>query len=200
MRRRVTRSVCYEAVVDLLDALDVATSEFRARLATIDAAQWGAPTPCDDWDVRYLVAHVVGGHQFASLVLDGSSAGDAFGAVMASPVLGPDPLLDHDDMVARQRLGFRRPGSLSSMVDHPAGPISGADFLAMRVYDVTVHAWDLARATGGDEQLDGELADAALAAAAALEDGLGFGIVPVGATSADDPALARLLDLSGRQL
>ena len=70
--------------MDLLDALDVATAEFRSRLATVDAAQWGAPTPCDEWDVRFLVAHVVGGHQFAALVLDGSTASDAFGVVMSS--------------------------------------------------------------------------------------------------------------------
>jgi len=186
-------------VVDLLDALDVATAEFRWRLATVDAAQWDAPTPCDEWDVRYLVAHVVGGHQFAALVLDGSTAGDAFGVVMSTTVLGPDPLADHDEMAARQRVGFRRPGSLSAMVDHPAGPISGADFLSMRVFDVTVHAWDLARATGGDEQLDGELAETVLTALAALEQGLGFGIVAVGTATADDPPLARLLDLSGRR-
>jgi uncharacterized protein (TIGR03086 family) len=185
--------------VILLDALDVAVSEFRSRLAAIADDQWAAPTPCEEWDVRFLVAHVVGGHRFSSLVLDGSSADDAIAAVMSSSVLGVDPLRDHDEMASAQRLGFRRPGTLSSTVDHPAGPISAADFLTMRVFDVTVHAWDLARATGGDEQLDPELAAAALVAIAGLEHGLGFAIVPIGATSDGDPPLARLLDLSGRR-
>jgi uncharacterized protein (TIGR03086 family) len=185
--------------VDLLDALDAAVGEFRSRLASIGAEQWVAPTPCAEWDVHFLVAHVVGGHRFASLVLAGTSADEAFAAVTASTVLGPDPLLDHDEMAARQRQGFRRPGALASAVDHPAGPISAVAFLAMRVFDVTVHAWDLARATGGSEVLDAELAEAALASIAGLEDGPGFGIVPRRAVGDDAPALARLLDLSGRR-
>ena len=152
-----------------------AVVEFRARLTLVGPEQWAAPTPCEAWDVHLLVAHVVGGHRFTSLVLAGSAADEAFAAVTASAVLGPDPLLDHDEMAARQRLGFRRPGALSSTVDHPAGRISGAAFLAIRVFDVTVHTRDLARATGGDERLDAALADVALAGMAGLPGGVASG-------------------------
>jgi hypothetical protein len=69
----------------------------------------------------------------------------------------------------------------------------------MRVFDVTVHAWDLARAAGGDERLDPELAQAVLDVVRALPDGPGFGIVPVGAAVDADPPQVRLLDLSGRR-
>ncbi len=121
-------------------------------------------------------------------------------AVMGgAPVLGDDPLADHDAMAALQRAGFRRAGALVSTVEHPAGTISGGEFLAMRVFDVTVHAWDLARATGGDEGLPTELAGAALAAFTGLTEGPGFGIVAVGAVPDDAPALAQLLDRSGRR-
>jgi hypothetical protein len=47
---------------------------------------------------------------------------------------------------------------LADVCDHPDGTTTtGAQFLALRVIDVSVHAWDLARAIGGDEQLDVEL-------------------------------------------
>ena len=185
--------------MELLDALDVAVAEFRARLATVGAQDWTLPTPCDEWDVRFLAAHVVGGHLFASQVLDGQSADDAIAALMSAPVLGDDPLRRHDELAAAERRGFRRPGRLDEVVDHPAGTITGAEFLAMRVFDVTVHTWDLARATGGNEQLDSALAARTLEAIIALERGPGFGIAATGACTDDDPALVRLLDLSGRR-
>ena len=47
------------------------------------ADEWVKPTPCDEWDVRYLVAHVVGGNRFASSVLSGASAQAAMGSVMS---------------------------------------------------------------------------------------------------------------------
>ena len=59
--------------MDLLDGLDLAVAEFRRRLVEVDAESWTRPTPCDGWDVRYLVAHVVGGNRFAQLVLDGAT-------------------------------------------------------------------------------------------------------------------------------
>jgi uncharacterized protein (TIGR03086 family) len=145
------------------------------------------------------VAHVVGGHQFASLVLSGASAEEAMSELLSTSMLGDDPLRRHDERADAQRQGFRRPGALQAAVDHPTGAISGAEFLAMRVFDVTVHAWDLARATGGDEELDAELAASALDAITSLERGPWFGIVATGACRDDDTALVRLLDLSGRR-
>ena len=191
--------VCYEAGVDLLDALDVAVGEFRGRLVGVADDTWAMPTPCDGWDVRYLVAHVVGGHRFTVLVLDGATAREALGVVLGGQVLGARPVDDHDEWAAAQRRALRRPGALESIVDHPAGPITGGELLAMRVFDVTVHAWDLARAADGDERLDPELAAAVLDVVLALPNGPGFGIVPVGAAVDTDPPQVRLLDLSGRR-
>jgi hypothetical protein len=61
-----------------------------------------------------------------------------------------------------------------------------------------VHAWDLAKATSGDERIDDRLAAFALRAITALDGGPGFGIIATGTTTDTDPPLARLLDISGR--
>jgi len=45
---------------DLLPALDAATDQFRRHLSLVGDDAWTAATPCTDWDVQYLVAHVVG--------------------------------------------------------------------------------------------------------------------------------------------
>lgn len=185
--------------MDLLDLLDDAIAAFRVRLVRVGDGDWARATPCAAWDVRFLVAHVVGGHLFASNVLAGVPADDAIATLMSTSVLGDDPIGRHDEFAAAQRQGSRRAGALEVTIYHPAGPMTGATFLAMRVFDVTVYAWDLARATAGDERIDEQLAAHALAAISAVPGGAGFGIIPTGATNRDDPALARLLDLSGRR-
>ena len=60
--------------MELLAALDAATEEFRRRLVLVGKSDWERSTPCPDWDVSYLVAHVVGGNRFAVSVLGGASA------------------------------------------------------------------------------------------------------------------------------
>ena len=76
--------------VDILGALDAATDEFGRRLRLVDEGSWAMPTPCSDWDVHYLVAHVIGGNRFAVHVLGGMGAMAAIEQVMSSPQLGDD--------------------------------------------------------------------------------------------------------------
>ena len=181
-----------------LRALDSAVAEFRVRLAAVADGDWAAPTPCTDWDIRYLVAHVVGGNRFASLVLGGATAGEAMDVVTGTPQLGANPLVDFDTSAATQRDWFGRRGSLERIVSHPLGEISGGRFLRMRVFDVAVHAWDLAMALGLDATLDDELAQTVLSIVEQEEPGMGFGIAPCGEVDPDASAMERLLYLSGR--
>ena len=181
-----------------LDALDRAVDEFRAHLAAVRTEQWTNPTPCTNWDVRYLVAHVVGGNRFASMVLDRRPAQDALTVVMGTQQLGADPLVDFDESTTRQRAGFRRVGALEALVSHPLGDLSGERFLTMRVFDVAVHAWDLATALGRESTIDDALAEHVLRTVLREVPGMGFGIEPCGEVRPDAPPLERLLDLSGR--
>ena len=184
--------------MNLLDALDRASGEFRDRLALVGAADWARTTPCDEWDVRFLVAHVVGGNRFATDVLSGTTARLALESVMSRPQLGIDPLIDYDASTVQQRASFRRHGALDSICDHLAGAITGEQFLVMRVFDISVHAWDLADALAQDDHLDEALCSTVLSELAGLADDSGFGIVPIGrATERDDPQ-TRLLDVAGR--
>ena len=138
----------------LLSALDAATDHFRRHLSHIGDNEWSRATPCTDWDVHYLVAHVVGGNRFSSLVLAGRSAEDAMEVVLRSPQLGADPIGAFVDTAAEQRELFRQPGALDRVVAHPLGALSGGRFLSMRVFDIALHSWDLAVAVGRDGELD----------------------------------------------
>lgn len=183
--------------MDAVSALEAAVDEFGRRLAAVAPDQWSSPTPCDEWDVQYLVAHVVGGNRFACAVLAGSSFGDAIAEVMSSPQLGTDPVAAWSSTAAAQAAAFHQPGALDALVDHPVGQITGGDLLGFRTFDITLHAWDLARAIGADATLPGELVAHVLGIVESGPPGMGFGIVP--AQSAADPEpQARLLALTGR--
>jgi uncharacterized protein (TIGR03086 family) len=162
--------------VDLLESLDVATCHFGRCLAAVSTDQWSWPTPCDEWDVQYLVAHVIGGNRFTCAVLAGRSADDAIAEVMSSSQLGDDPTSSWFTTVERQAAAFRRPDMLETPIDHPVGPITGGDLLGFRVFDITVHAWDLARAVGVDDTLPADLVDDVIAVIESGPPGMGFGI------------------------
>jgi uncharacterized protein (TIGR03086 family) len=185
--------------VDLLKALDAATEEFSRRLALVHVGMLGRPTPCPDWNVQYLVAHVVGGNRFGELILDGMPSSKAIELVMSSPQLGDDIMAAWTVSSAAQSAAFRSSTGLTRRVDHPFGEITAREFLAFRVFDITLHTWDLARAIGGDEQLAPDLVDAIIAIVEQGPPGMGFGIAALGLAPSNASPQVRLLDMTGRR-
>jgi uncharacterized protein (TIGR03086 family) len=184
--------------LDPLVALDAATGQFRRHLALVADDEWTAATPCTDWDVHYLVAHVVGGNRFASLVLAGRTAAEAMQVVIGSPQLGADPLGAFTETSAEQRERFGQPGALDRLVDHPLGELTAARFLDLRTFDVALHSWDLATAIGCPGELDPSLAEHVLDIVLDEAPGMGFGIEPCGDVEPEATTMERLLDLCGR--
>lgn len=185
-------------ILDLLSTLDAACDQFRRHLAVVGDDEWTVATPCTDWDVHYLVAHVVGGNRFASLVLAGRTAEEAMQAVMGSPQLGADPLLAFVETSAEQRELFNQSGALDRLVNHPLGELTAERFLTMRVFDIALHSWDLAIAVGCNSELDPALAERVLDIVLKEAPGMGFGIEPCGDVGPGATAMERLLDLCGR--
>jgi uncharacterized protein (TIGR03086 family) len=179
-----------------LDALDRAVEGFGERLALV-ADRWTAPTPCDDWDVRWLCAHVLGGNRFAVLILAGASADDAMSQVMTMRHIGDRPVDDLRAGAAEMRAAFAAPGTPQRTVRHLVGELTGEQFLRLRIYDVLLHTWDLAKALGAADHLDDDLVRRVLAD---VETGP-IGAVPGAAAKAATPGLSdqdRLLVLTGR--
>jgi len=115
---------------------------------------WARPTPCDEWSVRDLVNHVVGGNVRYVMILAGEPA-DAVVRTRDHDWLGSDPLGSFDDAFARVTESFAEPGILAATVRHPrSGAVTGAQLRLLRVNELTVHAWDLARAIDSDDRLD----------------------------------------------
>ena len=184
--------------MDLLSALETASEEFRQRLVLVQPFHWTRSTPCPDWDVRYLAAHVVGGNRFAVSILGGMTAADAIDEVMSSTQIADDALDAWITSSAAQLAAFGTNGALERWVDHPLGHITGHEFLAFRVFDTTLHAWDLARALDADEQIQARLVETVLSIVETGPPGMGFGISPLGLADTGSPPQTRLLDLAGR--
>ncbi len=124
-------------------------------VARIRDDQWTAATPCTEWDVRQVLNHLVAGNHLFAEVLDGTPpAIEEIRRRIGVDVLGDDPGRAWQDSADRLLAAFRRPGALEMTVSVPAGTVPGVVALHLRITEVLVHAWDLARATGLEVRFD----------------------------------------------
>jgi uncharacterized protein (TIGR03086 family) len=137
----------------ILDRYSLASSGFGRRLETVRADQWAWPTPCTEWNVRQLVNHMARGNLNFVGLLNGASGAD-FLRLRGADALGADPLAAYTRSVQECAEAFARPGALQQVVDYPLGRVRGAQALAIRTTDTTIHTWDLARALGAQDALD----------------------------------------------
>jgi len=144
--------------MEALDLLKRTAAEYRARLVAVPADRWADPSVCEEWTVRDVADHIVGGNRFAAALLGGASTEEAM-AVARDGTFEGDPVEQYDETAAAQLAAFEAEGALDRIVAHPAGDMSGAAFVGFRAGDLLLHGWDLARSTGGDEAIAEDLAE-----------------------------------------
>jgi uncharacterized protein (TIGR03086 family) len=144
--------------MDAFATLDRSRVEFRRVLAGVTHEHWELATPCDEWDVRALVNHVLGGNVRYTMLLHGAPP-DEIAATRSVDHIGDDALASFDTSAAEVTAAFEETGALERTVHHPAGDRSGLDLLWLRVAEWTIHAWDLARAIGAEERLPSDLVE-----------------------------------------
>lgn len=185
-----------------LAALARASTGYEQRLAAVEESHGDRASVCEGWTVRDVADHVTGGNRFAVALLAGKSAERAYAAAL-DPGFDEAPLAAYRASAAAQLDAFGRPGGLERIVTHPAGDLPGRALLALRLGDLLLHGWDLARSTGGDESLDDELVPEVWAAYQPILGKVGkrglFGPGPSGDVAEGEPLSLRLLDLSGRR-
>ena len=172
----------------------------RRVVAGIGSDQWTAPTPCEGWDVRTLVNHVVSGNLWAAELGSGHTIPEV-GDRLDGDVLGADPVAAYDASSDAAADVFAAPGALDAPCAVSYGPVPGSVYAGHRFLDVLIHGWDLAVASGQDATLDSDLVEACWAVVEPQADLLRasgmFGHEVEPPAGADDGT--RLLALLGRQ-
>lgn len=177
-----------------------AVGEFGARVRQVRPDQWHHATPCAQWDVRELVNHLVVEQLWAPLLLDGATVDDV-GDRFDGDQLGDDPVTTWTSAAAAAQQAFAAPGALRRSVELSYGRRPAEGYCQEMTMDLTVHAWDLARAIGADEQLDAELVSDVLVFIESQVDQLaGTGLFdPPVEVGGDADVQTRLLALLGRR-
>jgi uncharacterized protein (TIGR03086 family) len=122
-------------------------------VAGIPPGRWHAGTPCDGWDVRALLNHVVSGNWWAAELAAGATI-DGVGDRLDGDMLGADPAGSYASSAKAAAAAFLRPGALDAPCAVSYGPVPGSVYAGHRFIDVFIHGWDLAAATGQDTALD----------------------------------------------
>jgi len=187
---------------------DVATmqkvvAEANRVVSGITPEQLDLPTPCSEWDVRALLNHVTGGSDmFAEGVSQGAISDERVGELLGTDRLGDDYQGSFAAATQRALDAFATPGAAEKMVTLPFGTMPAGAALNIAIFDVTVHAWDLAKATGQDTSLDPAVVEPALAVGTQMigDDMRAAGMFGAAVDVADDaPASDRLAAFAGRQ-
>jgi uncharacterized protein (TIGR03086 family) len=167
---------------------------FSQRAAAIRPDQWVTATPCTEWTVRDLVAHVVRTQRSVHSTLGGEAEdldedGDLLAAFSAAQ--------------ASIEAALANPAQSTKVVSGMFGE-QPFESLVSRLLcgDTLIHTWDLARATGQDEALDPVAVEKCAEFLAPIDDAIrrpgGFSEKITPEVGADDQT--RLLNFCGRSV
>jgi uncharacterized protein (TIGR03086 family) len=138
---------------------------FTARLSGVGPAQWTSATPCSEWTVADLVVHVINTQRRVLALLEGTEVieVDPEGDLQAQWSESTAALLAA--VSDPERAGKEVSGFMGTV---PFGTLVGG----LACSDTVVHTWDLARATGQDEQLDAAAVEHSAAMLAGIGDAM----------------------------
>ena len=137
-----------------------ACDQVATRIALVAADQWDLPTPCTEWNVRALVGHVVSGTSWVAPLVEGATIAEV-GDRFDGDLLGDDPVGAWHRAAAAAVGACGEDGAMDRLVHLSSGDAPASDYVAERILDLVMHAWDLSRAIGADERLDPELVEVA---------------------------------------
>jgi uncharacterized protein (TIGR03086 family) len=153
---------------------DVHRRAVLASVGVVDRVRPGdldRPTPCAEWSVRELLAHMTAQHRGFAAAAGGAGPDLA----VWQPMDAPDPVEAYRAAADAVLAAFAAPGALDRDWWLPeltrARPFPALRARGFHLVDYVVHAWDVARAVGAPYEPDEDVADAALEVARAVPDG-----------------------------
>lgn len=127
-----------------LQRYEEADRPLSARLDGLSPQQWSAPSPCEGWDAREVVRHLIETQRdfFAGRGLD----------VGAAPDVDDDPAAGWRAHRAAVSALIAQDAVVATPYDGHFGPTTiGETLERFYVFDMVVHRWDVARAVGDED-------------------------------------------------
>jgi uncharacterized protein (TIGR03086 family) len=183
---------------DLLAGHRLVIDASVAVVSQVQADDLGRPTPCAEWTLADLLAHMTAQHRGFAAAARGRGGDHAAWEVRpASP--------DDYAVAAKEVLAAFAESDVAEFELPEFQPVShfpAARAIGFHLIDYVVHGWDVARSLGLDYELAPEVAEPALRIALAVPNGdnrlaPGTAFAPALATSDEDP-LRRILTALGR--
>ena len=168
-----------------LTVLSRALDQAVSVLGGVQESQLGDPTPCPDWDVRRLVAHLVAAP--ARFVEMGSGG---------QPDWSTDPPVGLGEATS----SFRANADELLATWRSKGEGADTSMADWQTAEVAVHTWDLVKATGQDRDLDPEVAERGMAfmSTGLTDENRGPAFGPEVQVPGDAPVYVRLAAVAGR--
>lgn len=175
-----------------------------AIVSGVSVSDLGRATPCADWTLGELLAHMTVQHDGFAASAAGQGADLSAWAVRP---LGDDPVADYAAAAERVIAAFAEPGVLERKFELPeilpGLRFPAAQAISFHFIDYVVHGWDVARSMGAAYQVDDDMAEAALAVARAVPDGPerlkpGAAFRPSLAAPPEGSAMDQILSMLGR--
>jgi len=185
--------------VEPIEQLDITVPALVDLVKGVRADQLDNPTPCSKWAVRDLLGHFAGGLTSCAQAF---REGTPVDATPRPDLLGDDPGAAFAAVARDFDAAIRGPGAMDRALELPFGEIPAPVFLQFLAFDLMMHSWDLATATGqrympADDLVAAADAFARQGIAPEMRDGDTF------AAEVDPPVdptpLERLVAFSGRQ-
>jgi uncharacterized protein (TIGR03086 family) len=158
--------------MDLRDQHRRAIKSVGDVVALVGPDQLDLPTPCTDWTLGQLLAHVIGqNHGFAASA-DGETAD--LSIWRDRPVDG-EPAQAYDESAERIITAFAAEGLLAREFWLPeirtGGTFPAELAISFQLVDTVAHGWDIARSVGADVEFDADVLAAGLGVAQKVPDG-----------------------------
>ncbi len=177
------------------------TAQVRELIENTSSASFDLPTPCDEFNVRQLLDHLV-------LVMNRLAvigAGEHWSTVMPEDFALED---GHGEAFVKAAHGvmnaWQDPARLEQVFEVPWGELPGVAIVSFYTAELATHGWDLATATERELTIADDLLGAAMFAAKSLpaegRDDPAIPFSPVVDPGESAPVLAQIVGWFGRKV
>jgi len=125
----------------------------------IKPEQFENQTPCQDWNVKQLINHMIGSCKFFAARAEGTEP-EPRKEIYTEDFEETVNMLDSSTKQVVK--AWKTPGALEKTVQAPMGEVTGEFLAGITVSEFLAHGWDLARATNQKIEVDDAVAEKVL--------------------------------------